>query len=260
MRYEKRTYTVGELAKMSGVTTRTLRHYDKIGLLRPTQRGENDYRLYGYKECQRLSDIMVYRSLGVPLADIGPMLDERVGRLERLASHRRMLGERLDQLAGLIDAIDEMIDIETNGGHMAAEELFNGFLENPHEEEARERWGETDAYRESNRRVKGYSAEDWARYEAESVAVNMRLVELMQAGLAADSIEAMDAADLHRDLIHRWFYPCDHQFHRNLGDMYIADPRFTANIDKTAEGLAAYMRDAIAANAARHGVDGPSYC
>ena len=143
---------------------------------------------------------------------------------------------------------------------MAAEELFNGFLENPHEDEARERWGETDAYKESNRRVRGYSAEDWKRYEDEAVAINNRLVELMQSGVPADSVEAMDAADLHRDLIHRWFYPCNHQFHRNLGDMYIADPRFTANIDKAGEGLAAYMRDAIAANAARNGVSESSYC
>ncbi|WP_084958169.1 TipAS antibiotic-recognition domain-containing protein [Thermoactinospora rubra] len=130
-------------------------------------------------------------------------------------------------------------------------ELFGDFDPGRYAAEAEERWGGTDAWAESQRRVSSYTKADWERFKAESAEVTDRLVALMRAGTPADSAEAAAAAEEHRLLLSRWFYSCDVETHRGLGEMYVADPRFTSSIDRAAPGLAAYLRDAIAANAAR---------
>lgn len=117
--------------------------------------------------------------------------------------------------------------------------------------EVEERWGETDAYRESARCTASYTRDDWARFKAASQAVSARLVAAMQSGLAADDPEAMDAAEAHRQQISEWFYPCSIEMHTRLAEGYLADPPFTATYEKLAAGLAQYVHDAIVANAAR---------
>jgi hypothetical protein len=124
---------------------------------------------------------------------------------------------------------------------------------NPYAEEARERWGDTEAYRQSQERTARYTEQDWAEIKAAAADVSSRLAEAMNAGVAADSPTAMDLAEEHRQQLNRYFYDCGHDFHRGLGDMYVADPRFTATYDAVAPGLATYLRDAIHANAARAG-------
>jgi len=124
---------------------------------------------------------------------------------------------------------------------------LNGFANDPYRDEARERWGDTDAYRESQLRVERYNAEDWERYKAEAEDINDRFVTLLQAGIPADSIDARALAEEHRLLISRWFYDCPKEMHANFGAMWEADPRFAENIDKAAPGLAAYMSAAFKA-------------
>jgi len=124
---------------------------------------------------------------------------------------------------------------------------FNGFANDPYGDEARERWGDTDAYRESQLRVSRYSAEDWERYKVEAEDINDRFVTLLQAGIPADSIDARALAEEHRLLISRWFYDCPKEMHANFGAMWETDPRFAENIDKAALGLAAYMSAAFKA-------------
>jgi hypothetical protein len=120
-----------------------------------------------------------------------------------------------------------------------------------YEEEARQRWGDTDAYQESKRRTARYAKQDWDQIRSESEDINSAFVELMKAAAPAAGVEAMDLADRHRAHISKWFYRCTPEIHAGLGHMYVADARFTENIDKTAPGLAKYMSDAIAANARR---------
>jgi hypothetical protein len=119
--------------------------------------------------------------------------------------------------------------------------------------EVQKRWGDTDAFRESRRRTASYTKEDWVRMKADQEEVETRLVGAMQSGLGPTSSEAMDAAEAHRANISRWFYDCDYAIHRGLADMYVADPRFTATYDNRAAGLAAFVHDAIHANADRAG-------
>lgn len=122
-------------------------------------------------------------------------------------------------------------------------------IENPYADEARERWGETDAYKESTKRVGSYTEADWARMQGEQQANIDAFIAVMASGKPADSDEAMACAEEHRRLIDQWFYPLNYEMQTNLADMYIADPRFAEFYDNQAAGLAQYVHDAIHANA-----------
>jgi len=116
--------------------------------------------------------------------------------------------------------------------------------------EARERWGDTDVYKESARRTKKYTEEDWARIKAESEGIEAGLADAMASGDAPDGERAVHLAEQARLHIDRWFYPCSHRMHAGLAEMYVADPRFRAHYDDRAPGLAEYVAAAIRANAA----------
>jgi len=124
-------------------------------------------------------------------------------------------------------------------------------MENPYADEARERWGHTDAYKESARRAKQYRAEDWAKIKAEGDSIEAGMAALLAAGEAPEGPKAMDQAAQARLHIDRWFYPCSHTMHAGLADMYLADARFTAHYEERAAGLAAFVAAAIKANARR---------
>ena len=130
-------------------------------------------------------------------------------------------------------------------------EAFGDFDPAEHDDEVRERWGETDAFQESARRARRYTKEDWARFKAQSDAVHAETAALMDEGVVATDRRAMDAAERHRLLIDAWFYPCSLEMHVRLGQMYVADPRFTATYEKIRPGMARYVCEAIAASAAR---------
>ena len=137
---------------------------------------------------------------------------------------------------------------------MTKEEMFDVFGDfdvEKHDAEARERWGNTEAYQESARRTARYGKQEWQRIKDEGERIQQRLAELMKSGHAPADAEAMDAAETHRQYIERWFYPCSPAMHRGVGELYVQDPRFTANIDRHHAGLAQFMRDAFRANAER---------
>ena len=119
-------------------------------------------------------------------------------------------------------------------------------------QEVEERWGDTDAYRESRRRTSSYSTQDWQRLGAESEEIEAELAACLRSGEPSDGTRAKTAAERHREHIDRWFYPCSHEMQVGLSEMYVADPRFTAHYDDREPGLAAYVRDAICANALDH--------
>jgi hypothetical protein len=124
-------------------------------------------------------------------------------------------------------------------------------MRDPYADEARERWGHTDAYKESTRRAKQYKPDDWAKIKAEGESVEAGMAALLAAGEAADGAKAMDQAERARLHIDRWFYPCSHTMHVGLADMYLADARFRAHYEERAAGLAAFVAAAIKANARR---------
>ena len=119
-------------------------------------------------------------------------------------------------------------------------------------DEARERWGDTDAYQVSQRRTASYTKEDWTRIKAEADAVRDGFAEALRTGLPASGARAMDLAERHRQHISQYFYECGYPMHRGLADMYLADPRFTGHYESAEPGLAQYVHDAFHANADRH--------
>ena len=156
--------------------------------------------------------------------------------------------------ARMIDLIDMSPAAQDEGIPMGREEMFGvfgGLDPSEYGDEVEERWGETDAYQESARRTRRYAKEDWARFKAESDAVNADIAALMDEGVATGDVRAMAAAERHRLLIDAWFYPCSQEMHAQLGQMYVADPRFAATCERIHQGMAQYVCDAIIANAAR---------
>jgi len=249
-------FTVGELARLTGVTVRALHHYDEIGLVRPSQRTAAGYRLYGDADVLRLHQVLLFRELGLPLEEIAAAIDEAEGQEDLLRRHREVLVTRRARLDAMLAALDARLTAFEKGTTMRPDEmrpdevkaLFDGFDPAEHEEEARQRWGDTDAYKESARRTKQYGKADWDRYKREAQAITERIAERMRAGAPPTDAAVQAAVEEHRLLIDRWFYPCSVAMHRSLGAMYVSDPRFTANLDKVAPGYARFLSDAIAAS------------
>jgi DNA-binding transcriptional MerR regulator len=250
------SYTVGAVARLSGVTVRALHHYDAIGLLSPGERSDAGYRRYDEADLDRLQRILFYRELGFGLDDIRTVLtDGGVDAAAHLRRQHAMLRDRIRRLERMAAAVQKAMEARTMGINLTPEErfeVFGDFDPDQHAAEVEERWGDTDAYRQSQQRVARYTKDDWERMKAESAEPVNRLVSAMQAGQPADSTEAMDAAEAHRQHISDWFYDCTYEIHVGMAEMYLADPRFTATYEKIAPGLAQYLHDAIKANAARH--------
>lgn len=250
-------YTVGELAERAGISVRTLHHYDEIGLVVPSERTPGGYRSYRPADVERLAHVLAYRACGMPLEDIRIALDESGdGLIDHLTRQLDLINARLDALGRQRAALKKGLEAATMGINLGPEDRLEVFGEHDpgqYADEARERWGQTDAYRESHRRTSGYTKEDWQRLGAESEAIEQELAECLALGLPADAPRARAAAERHRLHIDTWFYPCSSEMHVGLADMYVADPRFTAHYDDRAPGLAEYVRDAVYANALADG-------
>jgi DNA-binding transcriptional MerR regulator len=249
-------YTVGQVADLLGVTVRTLHHYDEIGLVVPSERSRAGYRLYTDEDLVRLQQVVVYRRLELPLDEIAKLLAGGADPADHLRRQRATVMSRLDELRELVAAIDRALEREMSDTPATPEELkelFGDGFKDEYRAEARERWGETDAWKQSAERTRRYTKADWEVVKAEMEAVTTAFVEAKREGLPPTSPEAMDAAEAARRHIDERFYDLSHDLHKALGDMYVADARFTKTYDDLEPGLAAYVRDAIHANAARHG-------
>lgn len=251
--------TVGQVAEQLGVTVRTLHHYDEIGLLVPSERTSAGYRLYTTQDITRLQHVVVYRRLGFALAEIAALLEEQaaadggavIGHLRR---QRAAVLSRLDEMRDLVTAIDQALEKEMSGVKLTKEEqkeLFGDGFSDEYADEAERRWGQTEAWKQSQRRTSTNTKQDWVQVKAEMDATNAAFAVAMDAGSPATSEEAMDAAEHHRLHIQLWFYDIPPELHRNLGDMYIEDSRFRKSYEDIRPGLAQYVRDAIHANADR---------
>jgi DNA-binding transcriptional MerR regulator len=249
----KRTYLVKEVAGLSGVSVRTLHHYDELGLLVPSGRTDAGYRIYDDGDLRRLQQILIGRELGLSLEDVRRSLDDPgFDRKAALLAQRAELAQRARRTDAMLRAVDAAL-AELQGETMDMKQLFDGFDPAQHEAEVQARWGSTDSFKESKRRTQRYTKEDWQRLAAEQAAIYADAFRLLQAGKAPDSADAMAVAERHRQSIDRWFYPCGPDMHRRLADMYEQDARFAENIDKHGTGLTPFLAAAIRENANRTG-------
>lgn len=253
--------TVGELARLARVSVRTLHHYDEIGLLSPSMRTCAGYRLYTDADLQRLLQIRFYRELEFGLEEIAAILgDPQAGAEDHLRRQHALLRRRIEHDTELLAAIEKEMEARQMGIALTPEEQFEIFgtdqVGGEWAEEAEQRWGESAAWAESQRRTAAYSKDDWVTIKAEADANLAGFAAALGARLPADGTEARLLAEEHRQHICRWFYDCGYALHRGLAEMYIADPRFTQTYENVATGLARYVHDAIVANAAAGGQPG----
>ena len=248
------SWSVGQVARFAGTTVRTLHHYDEIGLVTPGGRSASGYRLYEQADLERLQQVLAYRDLGLPLDEIAALLDEDGDAVGALARQHALLLDRIAHLQRTAERVRRSWKARRMGIALDPEEMFEVFGDadpSEHGEEAEERWGETEAWKESQRRTSSYGKKDWLAMKTEASAIEARLAELLEAGVPATSMDALDAAEQHRQHICTWFYDCPREMHRQLGQMYVQDDRFAAHYDAIAPGLASYVSQAVQANADR---------
>jgi MerR family transcriptional regulator, thiopeptide resistance regulator len=246
-------WSIAEVARMSGVTSRTLRHYDEIGLLPPAWIASNGYRHYQEDDLLRLQQILVLRELGLGLTEIAGVLDHQADEAEALrAHHKRLLAERdrLAALAGTVERTIAELEERKDGSDMPKiskpENLFEGFDPSQYDAEARERW--PTQWEQSRQFVNTLTPQDHERMQRETTAQMIRMAELMAAGTPADGPAVLAEVDAHYQGVCRFWTPTAPAY-KALGQTYVDDPRFKSAYDTIAAGLAEYQRDAMAAYA-----------
>ena len=246
--------TVGSVAALTGVSVRTLHHYDHIGLVVPSIRTPAGYRGYTDADIERLHLVLVYRSVGMPLEEIRALLDEPgADVVEHLRRQHELLLDQADRLQRTIKAVEELMNAHRSGIQLTAEEQLEIFgtegstiFGSEYAAEADERWGETDAWKQSQQRVSKFSKQDWIAIKAEGDALLEALAQAKRDGVEPGSAEANDLAARHRASIER-FYACGDEMHRRLAEMYLADERFTRYYDDVEPGLAQFVHDIVVA-------------
>lgn len=238
------TWTIAEVAQMSNITTRTLRHYDAIGLVPPSGSGPGGVRLYGHEELMRLQRVLLLRELGLGLDAIASVLDEQDQRGTEavLARHREWLLGESDRLARLAATVQRTLDSMAKGTDMPPEELFEGFDPARYEAEVNERWPEQAA--EARRRTAGWTPEDFKEAGRKGDELAGRFAALAREGVAADDPRTQAAVAEHYESVCQFWTP-NAVAYKGLGEMYVADERFRQNYDKHGAGTARYIRDAI---------------
>lgn len=239
---------IKEFAKLTGVSVRTLHFYDEIGLLKPSSVDEqNGYRFYNEHSLARMQEILFYRELDFPLKEIRMILSSPdYDKQKALKEQRQLLMLKKERLERLISALDDV----TKGKKVNMKVFDNSEFEAKryqYAKEAKEKWGNTSAYKESAEKTADYSADKWQQV---SSAMNERIAEfadLKRKGLAPDSEQALALAKRWQDFITENYYTCTKEILLGLSEMYVADERFAENIDSYGDGTAQFMSDAIKA-------------
>ena len=244
-------YTINKLAKLSGVSTRTLRYYDELELLTPARITSNRYRIYGQKEVDRLQQILFYRELGIPLDKIKLIITTKdFDGTEALQGHLKALLAKREQLDLLITNVERTIKASKGEMIMNDEEKFEGFIqkkiddnEQQYGEEIRTKYGD-DVVDDSNAKLKGMTKEQYAEVEKLSLEVNETLKAAFEQGDPASEL-AQKACELHKRWLCYFWNDYSKEAHIGITQMYVDDPRFTAHYDKIAVGCAVFLRDAV---------------
>jgi len=237
---------IKEFAKLTSVSVRTLHYYDEIGLLKPSAVDEqNGYRFYDERCLERMQEILFYRELDFPLKDIQAILSSPdYDKQNALKEQKHLLTLKKERLERLIMALDGAM----KGENFTMNVFDNSEFEAQREiyaKEAKEKWGSTDAYKESAEKTKGYSKEKWNDITAGMTALMSEFAECRNDGFAPDSAEAQSLVKKWQNYITDNYYTCTKEILAGLGAMYVSDERFSANIDKQGEGTAEFMSKAI---------------
>ena len=244
-------YTVLKLGRLAGVSTRTLRYYDEIGILKPARTNSSGYRIYGAQEVERLQQIMFYRELGVPLETIKDIVTHpSFDGAAALKEHREQLLARRSQLDKLIANVDKTIALTEGRSTMSDQEKFEVFKqkmidenERKYGKEVREKYGE-DVVNESNAKLRNMTEDQYAEATRLGEELHAKLAEAFRTGDPAGE-PAQHAAEMHKRWLMFYWPQYSPEAHAGLAQTYVDDERFTAYYDKDQPGTAAFLRDAI---------------
>ena len=242
-------WSIQEIAKMAGTTSRTLRHYDDIGLLKPSRTGHNGYRYYDGPALVQLQRILLLRELGLGLPAIAEVLARETDTVKALSSHLEWLGQERGRLARQMASVQQTIKTLKGDGNYMAQDMFDGFDHTQYKDEVEERWGK-DAYAKSDSWWRGMSPEEKQDWKGRAGKLGSDWIAAASAGISPESPEAQDLAQRHV----AWLRGIPGTpsatpggdvkgYVIGLGEMYVADPRFAANYG--GEAGAMFVRDAL---------------
>ena len=247
-------YSIQKLAALSGVTTRTLRYYDQIGLLKPLRVSSSGYRIYGTEQVDRLQQILFYRELGVSLEEIDRILSRPdYDRRQALESHRQALLVRRQQLDVLIENLTKTLEQEDGQRVMSDKEKFAGFMKQKVEENEAKYGGEIRAkygdktIDESNAKLKGMSQGQYDAMQQMAKEIHDGLEQAVKTGLDPAGEEGQRLAAMHKQWLGLTWNFYSKEAHGGLVEMYVLDARFKAYYDDQVEGCAQWLRDAVKA-------------
>lgn len=239
---------VREFVKLTGVSVRTLHFYDEIGLLKPSSVDEqNGYRFYDECSLTRMQEILFYRELDFPLKEIRMILfSPDYDKQNALKEQKQLLTLKKERLERLISALDGAMKGEFVNMNVFDNSEFEAKREE-YAKEAKEKWGDTAAYKESAEKTADYSADRWEQINSVMNDKIAEFADCKRKGFAPDSKQAQALAKNWQDFITENYYTCTKEILASLGEMYVADQRFLKNIDRHGNGTARFMSDAIKA-------------
>ncbi|GAA0432609.1 MerR family transcriptional regulator [Streptomyces luteireticuli] len=261
MTYTAVTYTVGQVSGFAGITVRTLHHYDRTGLLTPSERSPAGYRLYSEADLARLQQILFYRELEFSLEEIQVILeDPQATAVDQLRARHKRLGEQIAKLQRLVEVAERAMEVQETGVALTPHERFDVFgeitFDLSYATEAAVKWHDSEGHRQALASAAAHGKEDWRRIMAEAAEWRARVLAAFEARQPADGERAMDLAEEHHAHLARWFTPCPPAMHLRIADDFAADPRAFALLVPPSEqrpGLAEWLRTAVRANAERAG-------
>lgn len=245
-------YSIKELSEMAGVSARTLRYYDEIGLLFPSRTNDAGYRFYGEKEVELLQQILFYRERGFGLVQIRSILYQNdFDILSALYSHLEELENQKMRLDGLISTVKKTIRVKKGEVEMSDKERFEIFKEKiiqEHEmkygEEVRQKYGDA-SMEEAKEKIKGMTQADYERFQNLDKEILLRLKEAVIGGISPKSEEGKRIVLLHKEWLGMTWKTYSKQAHKGLSEMYVMDERFTAYYDREVTGCAEFLRKAV---------------
>lgn len=246
-------WSIQDIARLAGTTSRTLRHYGAVGLLEPSRVGRNGYRYYDQECLVRLQRILLLRELGLGLPAIAQVLEGQRDPVAALRTHLRVLEQERDRIGRQIESVKTTIRKTERGERLMAEEVLDGFDHTRYEQEVTERWGR-EAYERGDRWWRSLTAAQRTEFQQRQVSIAEDFGRAHLAGSAADSDEVQQITERHVEWLSATTTPTK-GYLTGLGEMYVSDPRFTANYDQHGEGTAALVRDAMKVYAERHLTD-----
>ncbi|MEE1927166.1 MerR family transcriptional regulator [Streptomyces sp. TRM 70351] len=243
-------WSIQDIARRVGTTSRTLRHYDELGLLVPSRVGANGYRYYGQDELVRLQRILLLRQLGLSLSAIAEILAGQQETAAALRTHLALLEQERERIGRQITAVRTTLDKTTRGEQLMPEEVLDGFDHTRYEEEVTRRWGR-DAYVNGDRWWRSLTDGEKRGFKEEQAAIAAAFVAAFQAGQDPAGDEVQDIARRHC----AWLsgpVPVSRSYVIGLAGLYVADPRFGVHYEQHAPGAAEFVRDALTVYAERH--------